>query len=497
MNAKKFELKTRKPTCAVPWPQILIEGMEKSGKTWLCAEFSGSERIGRTFWLEIGPAAGTADQYGAVPGARYEIVEHDGSWKEIYGAVLKIHQEAGEALARGEKPTVLIVDVAGALWDLLKDWVSARAAVSKTNRSRLADDPAAELVIPRNLWNDATKRHAQIVTLFLTFPGIVLLTANGKEISATGPDGQPLANKKDWRVDTQKELPAYITCWVRMFREERARVIGARSVHAGVRPGHDEPRLLGKTWNLEWLIFDMLALDPATAYVREFTELQTGVMSPQQIRDEACNPLTGFERIRELYAVAKDAGFDDVTLQNETGDDENLLAMLFRIGNERKPKPHLAAAPAPADVTDEPAQPAASSGNWYDDAIVRAAGFKTDAAAGELFREAAAKARAGECTPGQATHVQNLINARIDDRHKDAARRILEPLAEADPWRDKILDGLASDEEARAALEGLEELSGTGQMDVDRAHLLGRAVVARRPKAGVKELKAPAREVAA
>src|ERR1039458_9503137 len=71
-------------------------------------------------------------------------------------------------------------------------------------------------------------------------------------ISATGTDGQPLANKKDWRVDTQKELPAYITCWVRMFREERARVIGARSVHAGVRPGHDEPRLLGKTWNLEW-----------------------------------------------------------------------------------------------------------------------------------------------------------------------------------------------------------------------------------------------------
>jgi len=492
VNAKTFQLKTRKPTCAVPWPQILIEGMEKSGKTWLCAEFSGSQRIGRTFWLEIGPAAGTADQYGAVPGARYEIVEHDGSWEQVYGAVLKIHQEAGEALARGEKPTVLIVDVAGAIWDLLKDWVSARAAVSKTNRSRLADDPAAELVIPRNLWNDATKRHSQIVTLFLTFPGIVLLTANGKEVSATGPDGQPLANKKDWRVDTQKELPAYITCWVRMFREERARVVGARSVHAGVRPGHDEPRLLGKTWNLEWLIFDMLALDPATAYVREFTELQTGVMSPQQIRDEACDPHTSFERIRQLYAIAKDAGFDDVTLQNETGDDENLLAMLFRIGNERKPKdgqrPHLAPAPVPAGPDGKPAQDFSFAD--YDDAITTAAGFKSEAEGQKLWRDSAAAVIAGVLTPGQATHVQNLINARISDRRKETATRILEPLAQDDPWRAKVEELADNDvEAARAALEELAALT-PGQVEMGRANLISRAIVARFPKAAVKDLAA-------
>jgi hypothetical protein len=361
-------LRTRKPTCAVPWPQILIEGMEKSGKTWLCAEFSGSQRVSRTFWLEIGPAAGTADQYGAVPGARYEIVMHDGSWEQIYGAVLEVHQEAGKALARGEKPCVLVVDVAGAIWELLKDWVSARAAVSKSNRNRLAEDPAAELHVPRNLWNDGNKRHSQIVT---PFPGIVLLTANGKEVSATGPDGQPLENKKDWRVETQKELPAYVTCWVRMFREQRARVIGARSVHNGIRPGHDEPRVLGKDWDLEWLIFDMLALDPATAYVREFTELLTGVMSPEQIRDEACNPDTAFERIKQLYAIAKEAGFDDVILANEGRDDENLLAMLFRIGNERRGAAtpryaagQAAAGPAPETPPDDSLLDEAAEKEW-------------------------------------------------------------------------------------------------------------------------------------
>ena len=416
MNAAKFELKTRKPTCAVPLPQILIEGMEKSGKTWLCAEFSGSQRVSRTYWLEIGPAAGTADQYGAVPGARYEIVEHDGSWDQIYGAVLKIHQEAGEALARGEKPCVLIVDVAGAVWDLLKDWVSARAAVSKTNRSRLADDPAAELVIPRNLWNDATKRHAQIVTLFLTFPGIVLLTANGKEISATGTDGQPLANKKDWRVDTQKELPAYITCWVRMFREERARVIGARSVHAGVRPGHDEPRLLGKTWNLEWLIFDMLALDPATAYVREFAELHTGVMSPQQIRDEACDPRTTFDRIKELYAVARDSGFDDVTLQNEVGDGENLLAMLFRIGKERRGGPARPAAVTAAETPPCEVAEAEITGLDPEDPwapAVEALASVEDAET--LLADVADQRGRGEIDPEHAALVEQAIEARFPD----------------------------------------------------------------------------------
>jgi hypothetical protein len=425
-----FTLRTRPPTCAVPWPQILIEGMEKSGKTWLCAEFSGSQRVSRTYWLEIGPAAGTADQYGAVPGARYEIVEHDGSWEQIYGAVLEVHQEAGKALERGEKPCVLIVDVAGAMWDLLKDWVSARAAVSKYNRRRLAEDPGAELHVPRNLWNDANKRHSQIVTLFLTFPGIVLLTANGKEVSATGPDGQPLENKKDWRVDTQKELPAFVTCWVRMFRTERARVIGARSVHAGIRPGHDEPRVLGKTWDLEWLSFDMLAVDPATAYVREFTELQTGVMSPQQICGEACNPYTAFERIRELYAVAKDAGFDDVIATNETGDDENLLAMLFRLGNERRgAEPPAASSAVPAPETDRPPlatvpeqesrprvtrpESAETDPAWLDLVGQRIDQIRTRDDGTKVYAEVVAAFNDRTCTPEDRNALLGMVTARV------------------------------------------------------------------------------------
>lgn len=148
------------------------------------------------------------------------------------------------------------------------------------------------------------------------------------------------------------------------------------------------------------------------------------------------------------------------------------------------------AAQAPADdpwyVRDAPQQDARSNGqSWTDLAIERAAALKTEAAGQELFREAAAAARDGRCTPGQAGHVQNIITARIAGRRKEAAARILKPLADDDPWRGKILEELASDEEARDALAEVQQLVGAGTLDDDRGKLLGRAIVARFPKAAL------------
>jgi len=143
----------------------------------------------------------------------------------------------------------------------------------------------------------------------------------------------------------------------------------------------------------------------------------------------------------------------------------------------------------PADDDGWPDGATAQPGNdgrpWYDDAIKEAAAFTTEAAGQKLFREAADAARDGLCTPGQAGHVQNAVTARIKARRKLAAARILEPLAEDDPWRDKILGGLDSDEEARAALAEVQQLLGAGQVDDSRAQLLGRAIIARFPKAAI------------
>lgn len=47
-------LRTRRPTGRVSHPLLLIEGAEKSGKTWACAQFSASDKIGTTYWIDLG-----------------------------------------------------------------------------------------------------------------------------------------------------------------------------------------------------------------------------------------------------------------------------------------------------------------------------------------------------------------------------------------------------------------------------------------------------------
>jgi hypothetical protein len=127
-------------------------------------------------------------------------------------------------------------------------------------------------------------------------------------------------------------------------------------------------------------------------------------------------------------------------------------------------------------------QPAQNGQRWADTALEQAATFKSEPAGQELWREASAAVLDGRCTPGEATHIKNLINARVADRRKQAATPILKPLAEDDPWRGKILEELASDEEARATIAEVQQLLGAGQLDDGRAKLLARAVIARFPK---------------
>ncbi len=339
-------LKTRKPTGAVPWPLLLIEGEEKAGKTYACAQFTASDRVGRCFWIDLGEGAG--DEYGAIPGADYEIVEHDGSWTALYANVAEIHELAGKALAEGGKPVVLVIDTMTSEWDLLKDWASHRARSTKANRKRLESDPNAELVVTGNLWNDANARHKKLMKLLKTFPGIVLMTAHGKPVAVIGADGQPVEGKKTHKVEAQKSLGADASCWLRLYREEPGVIVGGRSVHLEFRPG-DEPRRLASDWTLEGIIFDVLKCDPATARARDLAEAPAETLTPEQIRDEALEKATVHARYRELYTEAKRLGYDDATVINETGDDELLLALLIRIGSERKAAEAPRQSPQPSD----------------------------------------------------------------------------------------------------------------------------------------------------
>ena len=324
------------------------------------------------------------------------------------------------------------------------------------------------------------------MTILMTFPGIVIVTARGGE-TALVENGKPVEGRKSYRVEGHKSLAFDASCWVRLSRDAKPLVVGARSVHAGVRPGIDPAQTLPGDWSLEWLIFTALKCNPATAHVRDLTEPKPDILTPEQIRDEALETTTTFERIKELHAIA-DQHHRDVILTNGEGDEEPLVRMLLRLGFERRDggsvkRPRLASAPA------EPAQPAASAGNWYDDAIARAASFTVEAVGQAIWRESVAAVREGKCAPDQGTHIQNLVEARIADRRKEASERLLALLSEADEWRDKVRD-LAGDEEARAALEEVSQIA-----DETRAGRIRSAIIARFPKAGVREL--PAREAAA
>jgi hypothetical protein len=119
---------------------------------------------------------------------------------------------------------------------------------------------------------------------------------------------------------------------------------------------------------------------------------------------------------------------------------------------------------------------------WADTAIAQATSFPTEAEGQKLWRESAAAVLDGRATPGEATHIQNIINARVADRRKDASERLLLHLSEDDDWRDQVR-ALGSDDEAREAIEELGRLKGAGTMNETRAGRIAAAIIARYPKA--------------
>lgn len=337
-------LRTRKPTGCVPWPLILVEGGEKSGKSWTLAVLSASPRVGQTYWIDMGE--GSADEYGAVPGSRYLVVEHDGTFSAVYQAVEAVYAEARRAADAGEPPVVLGIDSMTAEWDLLKDWASLRARGSRSNKEKLAKDPLAEITVSQNYWNDSLSRHRKLMRLLMTFPGICVVTARGKLVSAVDGKGTPIEGQKTYRVEGQKDLAFDASCWVRLSRDAKPIVVGARSVHSGIRPGIDPPKELPDDWSLEWLIFEALKCDPTNAHVRDLVDLKPD-RTPEQVRDEAIVATTSPARLRELYGEAKkDLA---VMVPNEDGSEEELGGLLIRLGKARAAAAQPAQTKTPAD----------------------------------------------------------------------------------------------------------------------------------------------------
>ncbi|MGP3685839.1 AAA family ATPase [Streptomyces sp. IBSNAI002] len=251
------KLRTRKPTGVIPWPVLLIEGEEKAGKSHTAAAFTGSDKTGQAYWLELGEE--TAEEYINVPGADYELIEHNGSYRDILGQIEAVHAEAVRAARAKEKPVVLVIDSVSNLWRMLVNWTQVRAQRSVSGRKKLEADPDAEIKPTMNLWNDAGERWARVMYLVRTMPGIVILLARGKEIAALDERGEPIPRAKatDWRVEGQKSLAYDATVWVRLRREADPQIVGARSLKFSVPRSAKKPMHV-PDFTIEHLVFGLM-----------------------------------------------------------------------------------------------------------------------------------------------------------------------------------------------------------------------------------------------
>ncbi|QXW04041.1 AAA family ATPase [Rhodococcus globerulus] len=208
-------LVTRKPTAKPSWPVLLIAGVEKSGKSWACAQASASERIGRTLWVSIGET--DPDQYGAIPGADFEIVEHDGSYKGILEVLAEI-----ASLPAEDKPTLLVVDSMTRLWDLIGD------GAQKWANTRAKGD--SEGIITMDLWNKANKYWAHLIQAILAHDGPVLMTARLEAVTVVDSRGKPTPVKAD-KIKTKKSLPYDVDGVIEMPERGKTYISAVRSVN--------------------------------------------------------------------------------------------------------------------------------------------------------------------------------------------------------------------------------------------------------------------------
>lgn len=214
-------LRTRKPTGQVSWPFLLLAGAEKSGKSYAAAAFSASEMIGRTYWIEVGES--DADMYGSLPGARYEIVEHDGTMQSILQAV---HDASAEPVADG-KPNCIVLDSITNIWDML---VSEQEAVTlRRGKTSMTVDQ----------WNVAKRQWRKLVSALNAHNGPVLVTARLEQVTVMR-DGRPTTDKT-WKVRAEKSLPFEVTGTVEMRAPGEVYITGLRSLKVQAAQGQLVP----------------------------------------------------------------------------------------------------------------------------------------------------------------------------------------------------------------------------------------------------------------
>ena len=249
------QLVTRKPTGQPSWPILLLAGAEKAGKTYAALAASGSEHVGTTHVITIGED--DPDEYGAIPGADFNIVEHDGTYRGILHAVMAARKDLEARASAGEEPGMIVVDSMSRLWHLLSD--DAQAAANTRAKGRRNAD--GDYTISMDLWNIAKSRWDNVMDELRSHQGPVVLTARLAITAVVGDGGQPTGEKVE-KVEGHKSLPFDVAAEVRLTAPGEAFLVGVRSLAMDGRTAR-EP--LAGDWTVEGLWSGLGVLDGAGA----------------------------------------------------------------------------------------------------------------------------------------------------------------------------------------------------------------------------------------
>lgn len=216
-------LKTHKPTGRPSWPILLLAGGEKCGKSYAAAAFSASDLIERTFWIQIGE--GTVEEYGRMPGARYEVVEHDGSYPSM---LEQLEEIVKLPRTRSGKPHAIVVDSMSKLWELLCDEQETIAVQRK------------KTVVTMDQWNKAKRRWNKFYDTLRRSFGPVILTARYEQVAVV-VDGKPVEGKSQWKIKAEKNLPYEVDGIVEIPKPRQFYLNGVRSLVFDIPPGGHLP----------------------------------------------------------------------------------------------------------------------------------------------------------------------------------------------------------------------------------------------------------------
>jgi hypothetical protein len=214
---------TRKPTGKPSWPLILAAGGEGSGKSFLAALASASDLVDRTLWFGYGEQ--DPDEYGAIPGANFDIVEHDGTIPTLKKLIREVAAEPKAA-----KPTLLIVDSGTKVWDAISE-----NAQNDANRRAKREDAT----ITVDIWNKHKAHWRAIIDALRAHDGPAIITARYEEVAEI-VKGKPTGDKL-WKVKAEKGLPYDVDAVIHMTERGRYTVSKVRSVRLQLQEPRDWP----------------------------------------------------------------------------------------------------------------------------------------------------------------------------------------------------------------------------------------------------------------